>query len=73
MADRPSKKPASQRNVNEDRKNRKAWKSKPEDHRGPRQAYRGSRTRGVTLSEVEKVLMDKGSLVNITKPVRSKA
>lgn len=68
MADQPKKKPAANKNSNDDRPNRKAFKQKPEDYRGKGQ-YRGSKTRPTKLTEVQKALLGGGVLRNIHKPI----
>jgi hypothetical protein len=68
VADQPKKK-TTRGLRNDARKNGKASKSTPDMFKGVRGAYRGSHTRGVTLSEAQKVAMGGGALVRIRKPL----
>lgn len=68
MADQPKKKPLSSKTLNDSRHNKKAFKQDPNAFRGRRQ-WRGSHTKGILLTEAQKVNLGGGLLVN-TGPVR---
>lgn len=67
MADQPKKKAAKDVTRNDNRKNGKAWKTKPDAFFGRNKAYRGSHTRGTRVSETQKVLLGGGLLRNTAR------
>lgn len=66
MADQPKKKAASAVKRNDERKNGKAYKQKPEDYRG-RKVWRGNKTTGTRVGGIEKVLLGGGALRNVAR------
>ena len=62
MADQPKKKNAALRSTNDSRPNKKASKLTSDMFKGTKGLFRGSHTRGVTLTEVQKVSMGHGAL-----------
>jgi hypothetical protein len=70
VADQPKKKALSAKNPNTDRRNRKAFKQDRGALRTTRNPYRGSHTRHVPLTELQKALLGGGAMRRITKPLK---
>jgi hypothetical protein len=69
VSDQPKKKPISAKNRNDGRRNGKASKTRPDSKFLGRAEYRGSKTTGVRLSELQKALLGGGAMVRITKKI----
>lgn len=65
MADQPKKKSIKDITRNPDRKNGKAFKTKPDAYFSRGKSYRGSKTRKSPQSEVDKILLGGGMLRNV--------
>lgn len=64
MADQPKKKPLANKTLNDARRNKKASKQDPNSVFGFRKQWRGHHTKGVALTEVQKVNLGGGLLRN---------